>query len=209
MAHQTLLIDAGTGNLRSVYHALITRGFDIKVSDDPSDIKTGERIILPGVGAFGKFMQGLRLRKLDIPLKEAFARGDCILGICVGMQALFEYGEEGGALAGDDQGLGLIPGKVPRFPNQAGLKVPHTGWNQIFFQKTSPLFTGLEDGCYGYFNHSYYCEPKNPEFTIGVTDYGISFTSVVQCGNLYGVQFHPEKSQLVGLRILENFMKIV
>lgn len=200
-----LLIDAGTGNLHSVHNALKQLGFRIQVTSDPQDILHNPgRVVLPGVGAFGSFMQGLRQRGLVEPLRDSFQRGDPLLGICVGMQALFEISEE----MGEHAGLGLLAGRVIHFPAFETLKVPHTGWNQLWFEEGSLLFRGLKAGSYAYFNHSYYCANQLRSCCAAQTDYGIQFTSAVQQANLFGVQFHPEKSQRVGQRVLENFFKI-
>ncbi|GAP07233.1 MAG TPA: imidazole glycerol phosphate synthase subunit HisH [Anaerolinea thermolimosa] len=198
-----ILIDAGTGNLHSVHHALQALGYRIHVTSDPHDLQQGGRVILPGVGAFGAFMQGLKEHALDEVVREVFQRGDPLFGICVGMQAFFESSAE----SGDHPGLGLLPGRVVRFPAFNGLKIPHTGWNQLHFTHPSPLFTDLESGVYVYFNHSYFCDATPPD-VIALTDYGLDYCSAVQHGNLFGVQFHPEKSQKVGRRVLENFFKI-
>ncbi len=199
-----ILVDAGTGNLHSVHNALLALGFTIKVSSDPEDLKQPGRVILPGVGAFGSFMQGLRERELVEPLQEVYQRGDPLFGICVGMQALFEVSEE----LGEHAGLGMLKGKVIRFPNFANLKVPHTGWNQLWFAPESPLFQGLPRGSYAYFNHSFYCANTDSSDAAASTDYGLDFTSAVRRENLVGVQFHPEKSQRVGQKVLANFFKI-
>lgn len=199
-----LLIDAGTGNLHSVYNALTSLGYEIRVTDNPQELSRPGRVILPGVGAFGKFMEGLNLRGLAEPLKAVAARGGPLLGICVGMQALFDLSEEMGQFAG----LGLLPGRVVRFQETPGLKIPHTGWNQLWPAVPCRLFKNIQPGRYAYFNHSFYCSPANPADIAGTTDYGFSFASVVQRDALYGVQFHPEKSQQVGLQILKNFMEI-
>lgn len=198
-----LLIDAGTGNLHSVENALRSLGFDILVTSNPDDLRQPGRVVLPGVGAFGAFMEGLQARGLVEPLREVVRRGDPLLGICVGMQALFELSEE----MGSHPGLGLLCGRVVRFDDQPGLKVPQTGWNQLWFKRPSPLFDGMTPGSYAYFNHSFYCQPSDAQDCIVSTDYGIDFCSAVQRGNLYGVQFHPEKSQRVGKQILANFFK--
>ncbi len=202
--YHALLIDAGTGNLHSVHNALQTLGFDVLVSDRPEDLARPGRIILPGVGAFGSFMQGLRQRGLVEPLQAAFRRGDPFFGICVGMQALFEISEE----LGEHPGLNLLAGRVVRFPEFPDLKVPHTGWNQLWFAADAPLFRGLNPGAYAYFNHSFYCAASDLADCAARTDYGLDFTSAVQRGSLFGVQFHPEKSQRVGQKVLENFFKI-
>ena len=199
-----ILVDAGTGNLHSVYNALQKLGAQVTVTNDPVVVSQGGLIILPGVGAFGNFMQGLHQRGLTQTLSETVQRGDPLLGICVGMQALFEIGEE----MGETAGLGLLRGHVVCFPHLGGLKIPHTGWNQVQPQVNSPLLKQLSPGDYAYFNHSYYCAAKDPLDILATTEYGLLFASMVQRGNLYGVQFHPEKSQRVGLQILENFTRL-
>ena len=200
-----ILIDAGTGNLHSVHNAIQKLGFEVLVSANPDDLACPARIILPGVGAFGSFMQGLNQRELGPALQAAAQRGDPLLGICVGMQALFEFSEE----MGQHAGLGLLGGRVQRFPHFTDRKVPHTGWNQLWqSEPASPLLRGLAQGAYAYFNHSFYCAPAAPADAAANTDYGIDFASAVQRDNLYGVQFHPEKSQAIGQAILANFMEL-
>jgi imidazole glycerol-phosphate synthase subunit HisH len=203
------LIDVGTGNLSSVHKALETLGAKVKRVRSPEDVLPGERIVLPGVGAFGDFMQGLHSSGLDPVVREAVQHGVPLLGICVGMQALFEASEE----MGEHAGLGLLPGRVVRFSSAAGYKVPHTGWNQLWplgslSGSRSPLLEGLKPGDYAYFNHSYYCAPTAEADIFLSTDYGLNFASAVQRGSLFGVQFHPEKSQQVGLNLLEKFLKV-
>ena len=195
------LVDAGTGNLHSVYNALHTLGANITVTSRADDLRAGGPIILPGVGAFGHFMDGLRQRDLVDTLMERVQAGDPLFGICVGMQALFEASEE----QGDFAGLGILTGRVVRFPAFADLKVPHTGWNQLIPQGESALTRGLTHSDYAYFNHSYYCQASS-EDTSATCEYGLPFACMVQRDNVYGVQFHPEKSQKVGLRILDNFI---
>lgn len=202
-SYDALLIDAGTGNLHSVHNALLKLGYSIQVSSSPKDLKRPGRVILPGVGAFGSFMDGLRERSLVEPLREAALRGDPLFGICVGMQALFDASEE----LGEHAGLGLLRGRVVRFPASTDRKVPHTGWNQLWFAQDAALFRRLPAGAYAYFNHSYYCASADAADAAASTDYGLDFTSAVQRGNIYGVQFHPEKSQRVGLAVLENFFR--
>jgi glutamine amidotransferase len=163
----------------------------------------GKRVVLPGVGAFGDFMSGLRARGLEEAVKEIAGRGVPLLGICVGMQALFEAGEE----MGEHAGLGLLPGKVVRFAESLPVKIPHTGWNQVEIRRETPLFSGIPSGAYVYFNHSYYCQPWNSSDVIATTDYGIQYACAVQRENIFGVQFHPEKSQAVGLQILKSFLE--
>jgi len=203
-SYDALLVNAGTGNLHSVYNALDHLGYKVKITDRPEDLNLRCRVVLPGVGAFGSFMEGLRSSNLVNALKEVARRGDPLLGICVGMQALLEIGKE----MGEHQGLGLVPGQVIRFPEFKELKVPHTGWNQLVQQRDSQLFENLQDGAYAYFNHSYYCELQDADDALSLTDYGLTFASAIQRGNLFGVQFHPEKSQRVGQTILANFFKV-
>jgi len=198
------LIDVGTGNIRSVYKSLESLGAQVRLTSDPKMIKLAGKIVLPGVGAFGDFMQGLRERGLDQSLWEHADRERPLLGICVGMQSLFEIGEE----KGNHQGLCLLPGRVVRFPAFPFLKVPHTGWNQIEPVRSSPLLQGLSEDFYAYFNHSFYCLPSDDDLAVAFTNYGLQFASLVQRDNIFGVQFHPEKSQKVGLKVLENFLAL-
>jgi imidazole glycerol-phosphate synthase subunit HisH len=206
-----ILIDAGTGNLRSVQKALEAVGARVERTDDPKKVLSGKKIILPGVGAFGDFMSGLRVRDLEEAVKEVVARGVPLLGICVGMQALFDVGEE----LGEHKGLGLLEGKVVRFAQSLSVKIPHTGWNQVETKKArvepgrndALLLDQVNDGAYVYFNHSYYCQPWNSSDVIARTDYGIEYACAVARENIFGVQFHPEKSQAVGLQILKNFVE--
>ena len=201
MSAQITLIDAGTGNLRSVHKALEKVGARVKVTTDPEEIASAKKLVLPGVGAFGDFMGGLRERNLEEAINSFVENGNPLLGICVGMQALFEIGEE----YGRHQGFGFLSGKVIRFPPSRDLKIPHTGWNQIHKTNHSQLLERIGEGDYIYFNHAYFCELKDRDAVIAETEYGISFPCAVQKGSLFGVQFHPEKSQRVGLKILENF----
>jgi glutamine amidotransferase len=206
---EIILIDAGTGNLRSVQKALENVGANVTRTDDPQKVLSGGRIVLPGVGAFGDFMSGLRTRGLDNAVKEVVSRGVPMLGICVGMQALFETGEE----MGDHEGLGLLKGTVVRFADSLSVKIPHTGWNQLTVtrrglrQKEASLFDQIKDEAYVYFNHSYYCQAGDSSDVIATTDYGINYACAVRRENIFGVQFHPEKSQAVGLQILKNFVE--
>lgn len=200
---KVILIDAGTGNLRSVQKALESIGADVLRTDDPNKVLSARQVVLPGVGAFGDFMSGLRARGLESVINEIAARGVPLLGICVGMQALFETGEELGEYAG----LGLLRGRVGRFAESLSVKIPHTGWNQLTVRNDALLFDQIKDKAYVYFNHSYYCQPTNLSDVIATTDYGLQYACAVQRENIFGVQFHPEKSQAVGLQILRNFLE--
>ena len=202
--NDVVLIDAGTGNLRSVQKALESLGANVLRTSDPQDVLRAQKVVLPGVGAFGDFMAGLRERRLEPAVNDVVGRGIPLLGICVGMQALFDVGEE----MGEHTGLGLLPGRVLRFPESLGVKIPHTGWNQVEASKDALLFTGIPPGAYVYFNHSYYSQPGEASDISAVTDYGLSYACAVERGKVFGVQFHPEKSQRVGLKILENFLRM-
>jgi glutamine amidotransferase len=203
MMYDAVLIDAGTGNLHSVQNALRSLGYSILVTDQVEDVLRPGRVILPGVGAFGHFMDGLKGANLDEAVRAVVKRGDPLLGICVGMQALFEGSSE----MGEFEGLRVLEGWVRRFPEQPGIKIPQTGWNQLWQKRHSPLLSGLPDGVYAYFNHSYYCAAQDCDVA-AMTDYGIDYASSVWRDNVMGVQFHPEKSQAVGKTILENFFKV-
>jgi len=199
------LVDYGAGNVRSVRKALEAVGADVRLAREPGAVRTAEKVVLPGVGAFADCMSGLRRAELLDALREAVEQDKPLLGICVGMQVMFEEGEEMGRHAG----LGWLPGRVFRFPSDIvaeGLKIPHTGWNQIEPHREHPLLHGLPRGAWAYFNHSYYCEVP-PQHVVATTHYGEPFASVVERGQLYGVQFHPEKSQRLGLAILRNFVE--
>ncbi|MCZ7546517.1 MAG: imidazole glycerol phosphate synthase subunit HisH [Anaerolineae bacterium] len=195
------VIDYGASNLRSVVNALRAIGAAPVVIDTPDRLQEAEKVILPGVGAFGAGMAQLRARGFVEPLRQAIARGAPTLGICLGLQFLFAFSAEHGR----HEGLGVLPGRVVRFPDD-GPKVPHIGWNQVQHDGASPLLAGVPSGAYAYFVHSYYVAPARAEDVIATTDYGRNFTSVAGRGNLFGVQFHPEKSQWVGQHILRNFL---
>ncbi len=201
------IIDYEMGNLRSVEKAFESLGFTARVSADPKDIKSADKVVLPGVGAFRDCIDNLRGGGFVEPLLEHVEAGRPMLGICVGMQMLFDESEEFGC----HQGLGLIPGRVVRFPSgmeERGerLKVPHMGWNNLNLQKPSPIFKGLEDGSFVYFVHSYYCMAENPNDIAAGCRYGdVDFCASVWRNNIMATQFHPEKSQSVGLQIFRNF----
>ncbi len=199
------LVDYGAGNVRSVHKALEAVGADVKVTRRASDLRDAERVVLPGVGAFGDCMAGLQRGGLATAIHGAVEAGKPLLGICVGLQVLFEEGEE----IGHHPGLGLLPGRVVRFSQDRvalGLKIPHTGWNQLRIVAQSPLLHGLPPGAWVYFNHAYYGQARL-EDTLAFTDYGGTFSSVVGRYPIYGIQWHPEKSQGAGLLVLRNFVE--
>jgi glutamine amidotransferase len=204
------VIDYGVGNLRNVYKALEAAGAPARSVTEPGELAGAAGIVLPGVGAFGDAAANLRRAGFERPLLDAIAAGTSLLGICVGMQLLFDESEEMGRHAG----LGVIPGRVLRFENEMRgpdgrpLKVPQIGWNQLHHTGTDPLLAGVPDGAYAYFVHSYYCAPDDAVCTIASTDFGSRYASIVRRGNVWGIQCHPEKSQAVGLRILRNFVGI-
>ena len=199
------VIDYGAGNLRSVLHALNHLGIDdVTLVQSGDQLNGADKIILPGVGAFGAGMQQLHKQGIVEPLKDAISAGTPYLGICLGMQFLFEESDE----MGTHEGLGVLPGKVRRFPKDHVFKVPHMGWNQLITHKASPLLNGVMEGDYAYFVHSYSYDAANPDDVMLTTDYGMPFTVGVQHDNIYGVQFHPEKSQKIGLKLLANFLNL-
>ncbi len=196
---QVGIIDYGVGNLRSVEKAFAAGGCDAVVSADENVLRTAERLVLPGVGAFAACMTALSERGFDQLVCERVAQGTPLLGVCVGMQMLFEESEE----FGRTRGLGLLRGRVRRFSDD--LVVPQVGWNQIRQRHAHPLFEGIADEAFFYFVHSFYCEPADAGVVLGDTDYGVAYASVVAHETVSGVQFHPEKSQATGLRLLANF----
>ena len=202
------LIDHGVGNLRSVDKALAAVGADVLLTNDPDVIASADKIVLPGVGAFGDCVRGLRETDLWDTIKE-LAPSRPMLGICVGMQMLFESSDE----MGHHTGLALLPGKVVRFdsdqndPADPVWRIPHTGWNQLQPTRDSMLLNTIISGSYAYFNHSYYCLPDKSDDVLAYTEHGGTFASVVSRGHTYGIQCHPEKSQSVGLNILRNFVE--
>lgn len=218
------MIDYGASNIRSAQKAFEHIGADVHLTDDPDVVRRADKLVLPGVGAFGSGMVGLRRHNLPEAIQETVQRGVPFLGICVGMQLMFSEGHEMGV----HQGLDLLAGKVIRFPeklsmvngkrltvnenqspisNLQSLKIPHMGWNELEPAWENPLLAGVQTGDYAYFVHSYYCDPEDATAVLAWTDYGFPFASVVAKDNIYGLQFHPEKSQSVGLTILQNFLE--
>jgi len=193
------IVDYGMGNLRSVTNAFRKLGGDVMITRDIETIKNSRAVVLPGVGAFGKCIENLKKFGLFDAIKELVMNDKRYLGICLGMQVLFESSEE----APGTEGMGIIKGDVPRF--KGNTKVPHMGWNSIEIQRENPIFNGINGGDFFYFVHSYYCRPAE-DVTATKTHYGVEFTSSVQKGNLFACQFHPEKSQMVGLRLIQNFI---
>ncbi len=203
------LIDYGIGNLRSLEKAFQAIGAEVLRTDRPEDLLQARRLVLPGVGAFGACMNELHHRGLIAPIREAARQGIPLLGVCAGLQLLFEESEEHGR----HEGLGLLPGRVVRFPDTTPdgqrLKVPHMGWNTISYEQPAPLLKGIPDGAYFYFVHSYHAVAANADDVLATTVYGgISFPAIVGRGHVFGVQFHPEKSQQHGLQILKNFLDL-
>ncbi|WP_238650517.1 imidazole glycerol phosphate synthase subunit HisH [Paenibacillus piscarius] len=198
------IVDYGMGNLHSVSKAVERLGYTSLVTADAAEILAADSVILPGVGAFGDAMEHLRASGMDTVVRAAAAAGQPLLGICLGMQLLFDSSEE----HGEHQGLGLLPGSVVRFAPRDGYKVPHMGWNRLSFrQPESPLVAGLTEG-HVYFVHSYHALPAADSDLIAVTDYGHPVTAIVGRGNVYGMQFHPEKSGELGIRLLDHFLHI-
>lgn len=197
------IIDYGMGNLRSVQKGLERVGLTADITTKPDQILNAPGVILPGVGAFEDAMVNLNNAGLPEVISEVVKRGTPFLGICLGMQLMFGSSEENGV----HQGLGLIPGAIKRLP--AGLKVPHMGWNQLHINTKVSLLNGLTSGDYFYFVHSYYAVPKADDVVVATSDYGIDFPAIVGRDNFFGIQFHPEKSSDLGLRILKNFGEMV
>ena len=198
------VVDVCSGNLRSVERAIAQVGGDVAVTRDAEVVRRADKIVVPGQGAFGMFMRGLVERGLGDVLRGAIASGRPYLGICLGMQVLFDESEEQGPCPG----LGVLPGRVVRMhPADRRLKVPHIGWNQVGVRKPDPLLAGIAEGAYLYFDHSYYAVPADPAIIALDTDHGERMTAAVRRDNIFACQFHPEKSQSVGLQMLRNFVE--
>ncbi len=198
------IIDYGMGNLRSVQKALERVGYPAVVSSDPAQIGAADKLVLPGVGAFEDAIAELHRRRLVEPILEAIRASKPLLGICLGLQLLFEVSHENGR----HTGLGVLRGEVVRFNPPPGYSVPHMGWNQLRIVREAPILTGLNDGTYMYFVHSYYVVPGDAEVVATETDYPMPFCSMIWRDNIYATQFHPEKSQAAGLHLLRNFAEL-
>lgn len=201
---EIVVVDYDAGNLRSVQRALEAVGQRPLVTSDPGAIARAEALVLPGVGSAQDCMRKLASRDLVEPLRDYAASGRPFLGVCVGLQLLFEGSEEGGGV----ECLGILPGSVKRFPSEAGLKIPQIGWNDIWLKFDHPLLDGIPSGTYFYFVHSYYAAPASREITLAEADYGVPFSAIVAQENVIATQFHPEKSAEMGLRIYRNFGRI-
>ena len=198
------VIDYGAGNLRSVCNSLKKLSVDCHVVKAPSDLNKIQTMIFPGVGSFGDSSDQLKKQSLFEPIREWIINDRPFLGICIGFQMLFDSSEE----SPGSEGLGIIPGKVIKFSGQTNLKVPHMGWNKVQIKNLNdPVWQKIDDLTHFYFVHSYFPKPDNPVVSSSTTGYGVDFTSSIRFGNIFGTQFHPEKSQKSGLRLIENFLK--
>lgn len=198
------IIDYDAGNLKSVEKALIAVGETPVVTRDAATILSADKVILPGVGAFGEAMERLHEYGLVDVIRQVVAQGTPFLGICLGLQLMFESSEESPGV----EGLGLLKGQILRIPDAPGLKIPHMGWNSLEITPGARLFAGLEKGAYVYFVHSYYLKAEDPAIVAATTDYSTCIHASVESGNVFACQFHPEKSSEVGLRILQNFAEL-
>ena len=198
------IIDYGAGNIRSIEKALQYLGEEVMLTGDPDKIRKAEKLILPGVGNFGDAMQHLNSRHLPEAIREAVSRQVPLMGICLGLQLLFEKSEESPGTAG----LGILPGEVLRIPDAPGLKIPHMGWNSLHLQNGGRLLKGIPEEAYVYFVHSYYLQAAQEEIVKATTEYGVRIHAVVEKGNVFAAQFHPEKSSRTGLAILRNFAAV-
>ena len=199
MSREVVVVDYGMGNLRSVARALERADAEVRITSDPQTLGQADALVLPGVGAADAAMRSLEAHRLVGPIREYVATGRPFLGVCLGLQLLFQSTEEGDAPC-----LGIVPGKVRRLPSS--LKVPHMGWNWVDFRGEHPLFQGLGPGGHFYFVHSFFPDPEEQDSVVGVTKYGVTFCSAIGQGNLIATQFHPEKSGPAGLRIYNNFV---
>lgn len=198
------MIDYDAGNIKSVEKALLLLGQEVEVTGDPERILKAEKVILPGVGAFGDAMENLKRAGLDEVIRQVAAKRTPFLGICLGLQLLFERSDE----APGAEGLGLLEGEILKIPDQEGLKIPHMGWNSLHLEHGGRLFRGIEEQSYVYFVHSYYLKAKDESIVKASTEYSTHIHASVEKDNIFGCQFHPEKSSEVGLRILKNFVEL-
>ena len=198
------VIDYDAGNIKSVERALLSLGEKAVVTRDTETILYADKVILPGVGAFGDAMEKLHTYGLVEVIRRCVNQGTPFLGICLGLQLLFESSEESPGV----EGLHILDGKILRIPSEPGLKVPHIGWNNLNFPNAGRLFEGMEEGAYVYFVHSYYLQAKEKDIITATADYGVEIHASVEKGNVFACQFHPEKSSDVGLRILKNFLAV-
>lgn len=198
------IIDYDAGNIKSVEKALISLGQEVKITGDAQEILNADKVILPGVGAFGDAMERLKERNLVSVIKEVADRGTPFLGICLGLQLLFERSDEAPGV----EGLGILPGEILRIPPKEGLKIPHMGWNSLKLMHGGRLFRGVPDGSYVYFVHSYYLKAGEEEIVKACTEYSTCIHASVEKGNVFACQFHPEKSSETGLQILKNFVEL-
>jgi len=195
------IVDYQMGNLRSVQKAFEKVGVEAEITSDPEQLRKAEKIVVPGVGAFEDAIAELHRRSLVEPICEAIRGGTPFLGICLGLQLLFDVSHEGGRF----EGMGIIPGEVVRFQDQAGVKIPHMGWNQAVIRQPVPLMKGIDEGSHFYFVHSYYVVPTDQSVVAVECDYHQRFCAMIWRDNIFATQFHPEKSQHVGLQMLKNF----
>ena len=198
------IIDYDAGNIKSVEKALLLLGQEVKITDDAQEILSADKVVLPGVGAFGDAMGNLERRRLVPVIRETVEKGTPFLGICLGLQLLFERSDEAPGVAG----LGILPGEILRIPSKEGLKIPHMGWNSLHLEHGGRLFDQVSEQSYVYFVHSYYLKAGEEEIVKASTEYGVHIHASVEKGNVFACQFHPEKSSEVGLRILSNFVNI-
>lgn len=198
------IIDYDAGNMKSVEKAMQYLGQDVKVTDDPREILAADKVILPGVGSFGDAMGNLGQKGLDTVIHQVVKQGTPFLGICLGLQLLFEQSDESPGV----KGLGILPGEIVRIPAEAGLKIPHIGWNSLCLEHHGRLFEGIDEQAYVYFVHSYYLKAKEEECVKASTEYGVHIHASVEKDNVFACQFHPEKSGDVGLKILKNFVEL-
>lgn len=198
------VIDYDAGNIRSVEKALLLLGQEVKVTGDGQEILRADKVVLPGVGAFGDAMKNIRDRGLEQVIREVVEKETPFLGICLGLQLLFERSDEAPGV----KGLGILGGEIRKIPEQKELKIPHMGWNSLHLENNGRLFRGVDEGAYVYFVHSYYLKAADEQIVKASTEYGTHIHASVEQGNVFACQFHPEKSSAVGLRILRNFVEL-